>query len=405
MVTYFHQYQTSFLYSVVNGAIPMAPTLTCKQEGNSVALPLSTSPQSYWCDIGATASATNPAPGSTSTERWSNNNQGFAISGGGGTDTFTYYHQFLVTLSYSIISGGSPSAPAINGTAFGNASPGTLPSSPSPFWLDSGSNLNFPASLLSSSGSERWVTNATLNLVINSALTETMAYQHQYYADVESAASGGGSVSRPASGTTRRVSFTLLPLLSRAGVSEHGLGAASGSYSGNSTATDVEVEGPINETALFYPGLNLGVESGGSVTYSYGSTLGQASAGQRVLYVSPGTNVTLTANPTSFFYSFEGWAVSQTSGKSAIALVVSAPTSTEATFSYNVVTIGALGGAVVLVAAIAAIYFLRTRGRVSPLQTAPSTPVPTNLVLPTNDADLSRTFQHLSWRAANPNSA
>ncbi len=256
--------------------------------------------------------------------------------------------------------------------AFGSASSGALSSSPSPFWLDSGSNLDPPASLLPSNDSERWVTNATLPIVVNSAMTEAVRYQHQYYVNVESAKTGGGSVS-PTSQWYDPAGTLRLDASSASGWSfGTWVGSGSGSYSGNSTATDAQVEGPINETAVFYPGLNLSVESGGSVTYSYGSTLGQASPGQHILFVPPGTNVTLIAKPSSVFYSFGGWAVSHVSGMSIIGIVVDAPTTTEATFSYNLVTIGALSGAAVVAVGVAVFYRLRIRRRRSPPQLAPS---------------------------------
>jgi len=367
IVTYFHQYQASFQYSVANGGSPIAPTLTCTQEASSANLALSTSPQPFWCDSESMASATSPAPGSTPAERWSDDNQAFTISVGGGAEIFTYYHQYLVTLSYSIFGGGSPSAPAINETAFGKVSSGTLSSSPSPFWLDSQTTVDLANSLVPSGDSERWVTNETLPIAVGSAINETVGYQHEYYAYIESAKTGGGSVS-PASQWFDAASALHLVASSSTGWSlGTWIGSGSGSYSGNATTTDVQVVGAINETAVFYPGLNLSVEPGGSATYSYGSTLGHFSSGQHVLYVPPGTNVTLVANPSSVFYSFGGWAVAHASGKSTIAIVVNAPTTTEATFSYNLITIGALSGAVIAIVAVAVYYRVRIRRGPTPL--------------------------------------
>jgi hypothetical protein len=367
-VRYFHQYQISFLYSVVDGPAPTAPTLACEQEASQATLALSTSPQTFWCDSGATVSATNPAPGSTSTERWSDNGQSFTVSGGasteaGSTDTFTYYHQFMLTLSYSVIDGGSPSRPPVaNETAFGKATSGTLSSSPSPFWLDSGSIVNVPASLLSSGGSERWITNATLPISVDSAITETLGYQHQDRVNVENAKTGGGSISPATQWYDPESTVSLVASPASGWNLGTWVGSGTGSYSGTATATDVKVEGPINETAVFYPGLDLSVGSGGSVTYSYGSIIGQASSGQRVLYVPPATNVTLVANPSSIFYSFRGWAIAHASGTSTIVIGVNAPATTEATFTYNLVAIGALAGvAVAVAAAAAATAFYRLR--------------------------------------------
>ena len=367
---YFYQALDILSYSVVGGGSPAAPTFTADQFGILVGHNLTASPFGYWFDTGTPWTITNQLSPSNSSQRWQTREiSGEIRSTGPATTTdFVYYHQFLVTLSYAVIAGGSPAAPAISGVAFGKVFPGTLSYSLSPLWLDSGSTLNLPAVLLSSSGSERWVINVTLPFAVNSAITRTVGYHHQYYVDVESAETGGGSVS-PASLWCNATSTLHLVASSASGwILGAWVGNGAGSYSGKASTTDVLVEGSINETAVFYPGLNLGVESGGSVTYSYGSTLEHTSQGQQVLYVPPGTNVTLIANPSSAFYSFGGWAITHASGMSTIWIVVNAPTTIEATFSYNLVTIGALSGAIVAIIAIVVFYTLRVHGRRNPPQ-------------------------------------
>jgi hypothetical protein len=207
--------------------------------------------------------------------------------------------------------------------------------------------------------------------VVQSAVTESTGYQHQYYVDVESAKTGGGSVSPGGQWYDAASTLSVVASPSPGWSLGTWTGSGPGSYSGSATSTSLEVEGPINETAVFYPGLNLSVESGGSVTYSYGSTLGRASAGQQVLYVPPGTNIALVANPSSAFYSFGGWAVSHASAMPTLVIVVNAPTTTEATFSYNLVTIGGLVGAAAVVAAAAIFYRSRMNGRTHRAQSGP----------------------------------
>jgi len=371
---YYNQFLDILSYSVVGGGSPTAPTVTANQFGSVLGQVLTTSPTGYWFDAGASWAVTNLLNSSGSSQKWQTDQvvDGTLSSVAQTTLAFTYCHQFLVTLSYSIIAGGSPTAPARNGTAFGRTSSGTLSSSPTTFWLDAGSDLNLPRSLFPSNDSERWVTNLTLPLAVNSAITKTVGYQHQYYVNVEGAKTGGGSVS-PASQWCNAMSSLHLVASPTSGWSlGTWVGIGSGSYSGNATITDTEVKGPINETAVFYPGLNLDVESGGSATYSYGSTLGHASPGQHVLYVPPGTNVTLIANPSSVFYSFGGWVITHASGMSTIWIVVDVPTTTEATFSYDLVVIGTLFGATVVIVAIVVFYTLRIRGRRNPPQLVPS---------------------------------
>lgn len=365
-VDYYKQVIESVSYSISDsGSGYSSPTLDYSSVGSSSATyPMTTTPTAVWLDYGTTWSVTaNPLTGSTSTEKWDSISGTSGQSSPGGTVDPEYFHQFLVTLSYSIVGGGSPSVPVVNETALGRTTSDALTSSPSSSWLDSGSVLNLPASLLPSSGSERWATNATLSFVVRSAVTDAAEYQHQYYVDVESAETGGGSVSPDGQWCDAASTLRLVASPSPGWTLGTWVGSGPGSYSGEATATSLEVKAPINETAVFYPGLDLSVESGGSVTYSYGSTLGQASPGQRVLYVPPGTSVTLVANPSSLLYSFGGWAASQTGTIPTTVIAVDAPTTTEATFSYNLVTIGGLLGVIIAVAAVAVLYGMRTRGR------------------------------------------
>jgi hypothetical protein len=373
-VDYYKQVAESVSYSISDSSSGYSsPTLDYTSLGSSSATySMTRTPTAVWLDYGTTWSATaNPLTGSTSTEKWDAISGTSGPSSPGGAVDPEYFHQFLVTISYSVTGGGSPSAPVINETALGRTTSDALTSSPSSSWLDSGSVLNLPASLLPSSGSERWATNATLSLVVQSAVTDSAGYQHQYYVDVESAKTGGGSVSP--GGQWYDAASTLSVVASPSPGWSLGIwtGSGPGSYSGGAATTSLEVEGPINETAVFYPGLNLSVESGGSVTYSYGSTLGRASSGQQVLYVPPGTNVTLVANPSSVLYAFGGWATPHASTQPTIVTVVNAPATTEAKFSYNVVIIGGLVGVVAVVAAAAVFYRSRINGRTNRAQSGP----------------------------------
>ncbi len=326
--------------------------------------PMSTTPSPVWLDYGTTWMVTpNLLTGSTSTQRWEGASGTSGLASQGGTINPEYFHQFLTTLSYSVVGGGSPGAPVINETAFGITAEDTLTSSPLPTWVDSGSIVNLPSSLFPSSASERWATNSMLTIEVDSAVTESAVYQHQYYVEAESAMTGGGSVSPGSRWYDAASILSLIATPSPNWSLGTWVGTGSGSYSGTNASLAFEVEGPVNETAVFYPGINLTVEAGGSVTYSYGTTSGQAAPGQRVLYVPPGTNVTLVANPSSLLYSFGGWAASHSPSASTMVITVSAPTTTEAKFSYNLLTIGALVGAVLVIAAAIVIYRARTQGR------------------------------------------
>jgi len=366
---YCHQFLDTLSYTVIGGGSPVTPIFTSSQLESSFRQALTPSPTEYWLDAGAAWNVTNPLNSSDVLQRWQTEQafSGTLSSLTRATFVFRYYHQLPITVSYSIIDGGSPNAPAIGVIVFGNVSTDTLSRYPTSLWVDAGSTANFPASLVPSSDSERWVTSANLSLVVDSVLTESVLYQHQYFVSVESAMTGGGSVS-PASqwcDATSTINLVASP------VSGWRLGAWDGSgtesYSGNAKATELEVHGPINETAVFYPGLSLDIEPGGSATYSYDSTVGHISSGREILYVPPGTNVTLFADRSSILYSNGGWAIAAHETRMPkIAIVVNAPMTAEATFSYNWTAIGGLSGAGVVIGAILVLFTLEFRRRLKP---------------------------------------
>lgn len=98
-VSYYHQYLRTFAYSVSGGGSGYSPpSLSGRQFGAPVSIPLGTSPASSWLDSASPYSATDPLGGSTSAERW------FASSGqatvdGPGFLTFAYAHQFYLTVA------------------------------------------------------------------------------------------------------------------------------------------------------------------------------------------------------------------------------------------------------------------------------------------------------------------
>jgi len=356
---YYDQYLATVSFNVADGGSSYtAPVFSCTKLGVRSTFNVTTAPANIWVESGCHYSFTNPLPGSGPSERWESSNATGTILKAINLDPH-YYNQFIQTLSYSVIGGGSPSATRFNGTAFGVTTEVTLSSSPSSVWLDSGSMLNVPNLLPPSDNHERWVINLTLPIVTNSANSENLQYQHQYFVEIESATAGGGTVSPASQWADSGSSITLSASPSSGWKFNVWNGTGSSSYSGKSNTPGMAVNGPVNETAVFYPGLTLSVAAGGSVTYSYGAIVGHVSSGDHVIYVPPGTNITLDASPSSFLYSFGGWSISRISSKPLIGVVVNAPTSSVASFSYNLLTIGVL--VAVLIAIVGVVVLYRSR--------------------------------------------
>jgi len=135
-----------------------------------------------------------------------------------------------------------------------------------------------------------------------------------------------------------------------------------GPYSGNANSTTLTVDSPINETAVFYPGVLIRVSSGGYVVYSYGTTSGTVKPGTpATVYVPVGTNVSLSTHPLLFVYSFEGWSGLTSSKSVRVSIIVSSPTSIKANYGYNYLVIGSLSGSVVVAVAVAFLYLAKRR--------------------------------------------
>jgi hypothetical protein len=140
-------------------------------------------------------------------------------------------------------------------------------------------------------------------------------------------------------------------------------GSGPGSYSGNRSQIVITILGPITEDAEFFPGLNITVNGGGSVTYSYGPNTGRVADGTtKVLYVPSKTNITLVANADSLFSVFSGWSGIQSSSSKSI--VLSNPLKVVANFSPNYFWV--LIPIVVAIALGIAIFALRARRKRMP---------------------------------------
>jgi hypothetical protein len=115
--------------------------------------------------------------------------------------TGTYTTQNKVTLSYSVIGGGSGySAPTFTANSKGVSTPQTLTTTPTDYWFDAGASWTITNPLGGSSGTERWSTTQLVNGTV-SISTIAFVYYHQYSLSVT--ASPGGAV-----GGTFQVTYT-----------------------------------------------------------------------------------------------------------------------------------------------------------------------------------------------------
>ncbi|MDA4121947.1 MAG: thermopsin [Thaumarchaeota archaeon] len=97
-LTFYRQFMVSALFVVVGGGSPVGPTLAYVIYGTRSSEALTATPNSFWADADSQYSVPTLLNGSSSTERWTSTESPGTVQGS-GTLTFTYYHQFLLTVN------------------------------------------------------------------------------------------------------------------------------------------------------------------------------------------------------------------------------------------------------------------------------------------------------------------
>jgi hypothetical protein len=163
----------------------------------------------------------------------------------------------------------------------------------------------------------------------------TGVYTAYYLVTTQPSPSGGGTTS-PAqewvqSGAT--VALTASPA-SGWGFLDWSGTMGSSPISSASNPWYLTVTGPVDVTGYFGPGLTVSATQGGTVTVSAnGVTLGIVQAGSsQTFYVSPGTTVTLDAEPSQG-YQFTGWSGALSGTADPDSITVNAPASVTADFA------------------------------------------------------------------------
>ncbi|HVC26822.1 MAG TPA: hypothetical protein VND40_01550 [Nitrososphaerales archaeon] len=200
--SYYSQVLEDFQYSLVGSTTaPTTPQLRYVAFGANSTLPLTGSESLVWLDSGSSWSVPAALSGSTPSERWEGSVTAGAATAG-QTVALTYYHQFDITFSFSVVGGGAAYvAPVVQFTSFG------APVRGSQGWVDAGTSYSFTNPLSGSTASERWFT-STQSSVASAPGTASAVYYHQYAFTMNFTVSGGGGYVNP------RLNFTSLGGLS-----------------------------------------------------------------------------------------------------------------------------------------------------------------------------------------------
>jgi len=211
-LTYYNQYSVTFNFNVTHGGTAYAgPSVSFDQMGTGVSSP---APETVWVDASSAYSYSAQLPGSTSNERWILKATGAGSVTKAGTINQTYYHEFLVASSFSIVGGGAPQPPALASTALGGPAEVAMTSFTQQTWLDAGAAYTFTSPLTSGSpiANETWagtvlvqtqsgtVLSTDNNGTVTGPLSITPIYYHQFFVSVDFNFVGGNasSLTQPA---------------------------------------------------------------------------------------------------------------------------------------------------------------------------------------------------------------
>jgi hypothetical protein len=360
-LVYYHQYLVGFTFRTFdNSSSSYYPIVSFTSSG--VPSNIYANGTGIWADSGTRYSFA-PTVTKSASERWELAGNQTGIITQEATLSAMYYHQYLVNSSFGLLERAVVlAAPKLSFVNNGTTNSVTLGQNMSSYWIDSGSLWSAPANL-SGSAVERFLGSNTSGIT-NSESSIHPDYSPQFFIVIKPNVPIAGSISPQQGWYTSNSSLSVSANASQGWKFEMWSGV--GSQTNSSTAT-ILVTRPMNITAEFYAGLSLGAGSDGHVTYSYGSNSGTVSAGSTdMVYVAPGTNVSLSASSDSLFYSEGSWNTgNDTAGSSSPFLVtVSSPMIVRASFGLNVTMLALIGVVVAgLIVAVAFIALRRSGGK------------------------------------------
>lgn len=359
-LVYFHQYLWTFGFSVIGGGkgyLPPGVNVTSFETSVTWA-----GNNPLWVDAGSTYTYPATLSGSSSSERWASPGPLTGVISQPESITAPYYHQYGLALAYVVVGGGSPPPPEFSGTQFGRTF-STAVANATTYFLDPGTTWNLPTLLAGGDSQERWIAGQITNSSVTGPTGFTVPYAHQYNLTVDASPSAGGTTGIRSGWVDAGDSVQLSQSANQGWRFEGWNGSGTGSYSGSSNSTSIQMNSPIAEYAVFYPGLQITAGSDGGVDYSFGDQSGSVRAGSSTTVFAPvGATVTLRASPSSFLYSFVGWAQGATGSDVQTTIDLSSPTVVAAGFTLNITAVGGIAlGAAVVVAAVG--LALRRRGR------------------------------------------
>ncbi|MHB1908538.1 MAG: hypothetical protein ACYCQJ_06660 [Nitrososphaerales archaeon] len=350
----YHEYNTSFTFTTIGDSLPQGHFYSVEYYHLGTLTSNSYPAKSFWVDAGTNYSLIGVSP--EPYDSWRPNKMGGTINSSVRQD-IQFYHQYLVSFSYKVLGGGiGYSTPIVTFQEFGKAN-STLANS-EPVWIDQTGNISFESNLTSSLNiGERWQALGSTNVsgvVFSSTRTYSVSYQNQFSLNVIYPSEMNGTAQKWLNASS---TIEINEPQQAGWLSVGWAGEGSGSYTGNKTTTILNINGPINESAIYYPGLTIKATAG-TIDFSFDSARGSISPGtSKTIYIPIGTTVTLSSS-SPFFYSFSGWSGASSSKSPQIVLTVNSPETIKSNYTSPLLVPGVVALFVVIVC-IGGFLFLR----------------------------------------------
>jgi hypothetical protein len=358
-LSYFHQYLSTFGYTVTGGGTGFGPPLvTVLENGDSSSV---RGGATAWVDSGSNYSYSEELPSSVAAERWEASSSPSGRAAAPVNASVLYVHQYGLTVSYVIEGGGEPTAPTLVGTALSLAYSSQVVNS-TVYFLDSGTAWSASPTLPGGSYEERWFASQGTNGTASTPVTILLAYRHQYTVFVLASPTSGGTVARPDLWQDAGTSIRLTQSAANGWKFAYWMGLGTDT----SNTTTIQVNGAVNMTAIFYPGLEIKAGPNGAVAYTYDQETATVPAGTTMtLYIGPDVTFTLRAVPSSFLYAFTGWSGNATGTLGSTTVTVGAPKAVGASFGLDFPVVGGITAAVLMAVAAGALAIMKRKPRQS----------------------------------------
>ena len=196
-VGYLEQYPINIQYVVTGGSEPSPPILATTFSGQLVSAQLTNSATLTWMDEGSTYSLSPVLGGSTPTERWLTESATNGTANGPVTLNVEYFHQVLVTFSYSVDGGGAVGPFNISFVSFGVPGAAPVGTSQGSEWVDFGTAMSVQGTFVGGSPLERWQLASAPSITMTKPSSLSLVYYHQFEVPMLYDIEGGGSPAPP----------------------------------------------------------------------------------------------------------------------------------------------------------------------------------------------------------------